>query len=99
MRYGYNIYRRNEFKDELRECRSKDDLEGLFESLETVGTSLGVNIARERSMVEEALAELEENQAAYEDRMADQWKENRYHEQESDVELRDLFGSLMDDRS
>ena len=99
LREGFSVYRRDEFRSELRESRSNDEFESLSGDLETIAKNLGVDIARERSMVEEALAEFEEYQSDYGDHLADQWKESRYREQDGDADVRELFDSLKDGRS
>jgi len=98
LREGFAVYRRNEFKSELRECRSNAEFDSLLGDLEAIEGALGIDIARERQMVEEALEEFEKYQSDYGDHLADQWKESRYLEREGDADIRDLFGSLKDGR-
>ncbi|MGR6467936.1 nSTAND3 domain-containing NTPase [Rhizobium sp. PAMB 3182] len=98
-RSAFEAYRRSMFQDDLGECRSREQFDGLTEDLELFRDELGVDVALLIEKVEEAKAEFEENEEAYADHMQDEWKERWREERASERNVSDMFGSLRGDRS
>ena len=98
VRLAFDGYRRSFFEDEVRECRSREEIAGLIEDVEFFRDELSVDVAPLLEKLEEVLAEYEENEEARADHMQDEWKERRYHERASDQSVSDMFGSLRGDR-
>jgi hypothetical protein len=97
-RSAFEHYRQSGFSDELRECRSREQFDGILEDLELFRTELGVHISSLEQRVEEAKAEFEERQEDYADHMHDEWKERGRNERESERGVSEMFGSLRGDR-
>jgi len=74
-RSAFNHYRRSIFDQELSECRSLEQFDGLVEDLELFRDHLRVEVSALIQRVEESKAEFEENESAYADHMEDEWKE------------------------
>lgn len=98
-RAAFEAYCRGTFQDELRECRSRDQFEGLVEDLELFRDQLGVDVSSLLTRVEEAKTEFEEHEDAYADHMQDEYKERWRDERASERSVSDMFGSLRGDRS
>lgn len=98
LREGVEQYRRGYFKQELRECRSSEQFNGLVGDLETFQSTLNIDIAQEIKATLEAEEEFEENEAAYADHMQDEWKERNYENRADEASVREMFGSLTVDR-
>lgn len=97
-RSGFERYRRSQFAEELRECRSRDEFDRLIGNLEFFRHQLAVDVASLIECVEEAKAEFEEQEDAYSDHMQDEWKERWRDERDSDQSVVDMFESLKGDR-
>jgi hypothetical protein len=88
------VYLRDHFSDELRNCGSESELSGLEEDLEIIGNRTKVNLEAHVHAVRQARDELEENQAAHDEQRFDEWKEHRYDVKAADRAIDDLFDSL-----
>jgi Restriction endonuclease len=97
-RTAFDVYRRSHFAEDLRECRSRDQFDGLIEDLELFKEELGVNVDRLLEQVQEGKDEFEAHEEARADHMLDEWKERRHDERDGDRSVSDMFGSLRDDR-
>lgn len=97
-RSAFDHYCRSRFADELRECQSADQFDGLVDDLELFRNELGVEVDALIERVGEAKAEFEEHQEAYADHMEDEWKERWRAERDSDRSVSEMFGSLNGDR-
>lgn len=97
-RAAFDAYRRSIFQDEVSECRSSEQFDGLIEDLELFRDALGVDVAPLIDEVEEAKAEFQVNEDAYADHMQDEWKERWRDERASERSVSDMFGSLRGDR-
>jgi hypothetical protein len=97
-RTAFDVYRRSHFAEDLRECRSLDQFDGLIEDLELFKEELGVNVDRLLEQVQEEKDEFEAHEDARADHMQDEWKERWRDERDSDRSVSDMFGSLRDDR-
>jgi hypothetical protein len=97
LRQGFEVYRRRYFDNEIRECQSTEQFDGLLEDLELFKSTLSVDTNREVTKTEEAKADFEEHQNAYA-HMEDEWKERWRNERASEATVRDMFGSLRSDR-
>jgi hypothetical protein len=98
-RTAFEKYRQTQFADELGECGSHDQFEGLIEDLELFKEELGVDVAALIERVEHAKAEFEDRADAYADHMQDEWKDHWREERASERSVSDMFGSLRDDRA
>lgn len=96
---GFELYRSSTFADELRECRSRDQFDGLVEDLEFFREHLGVEVADLLRRVDEAKAEFEEHDDAYADHMQYEWKERWRDERASDRSVSEMFDSPRDEKS
>lgn len=99
LRRGFDVYRRDYFDEELRDCRSSPQFDGLLDDLASFQSTLNVDTSPERESTLEAIAEFEEREAAYADYMQDEVKERDYQERADEAKVRDMFGSLNSDRS
>jgi len=98
-RSAFHIYRRTTFENELGECKSRKQFDGLVEDLELFRDELGVEVRALIERVEEAKAEFEEAEDAYADHMEDEWKERWREERATERSVSEMFGSLTSDRS
>lgn len=97
-RAAFDAYCGGTFQEELRECRSRDQFDGLVEDLELFRDQLGVDVSSLLTRVEEAKGEFEEHEDAYADHMQDEYKERWRDERASERSVSDMFGSLRGDR-
>lgn len=97
-RAAFDAYRQSMFRDELRDCRSREQFDGLTEDLELFRDQLGVDVSLLLMDVEEAKAEFEEREEARADHMQDEYKERWRDERASERSVSDMFGSLRADR-
>ena len=91
-------FERHHFSEELSDCRSREQFDGLIEDLELFRDELGVDVERLIERVGEAKAEFEENEDAYADHMQDEWKERYRFERDADRSVSEMFASLRGDR-
>jgi hypothetical protein len=98
-RTAFEEYRRLHFADELRECRSRGQFDGLIEDLEFFKDELGVDVDSLLEDVEVMKAEYEDHENASADHMQDEWKERWRDERDSERSVSDMFGSLRSDRN
>ncbi|MCJ2024432.1 restriction endonuclease [Methylobacterium sp. J-067] len=97
-RAAFDAYCGETFQEELRECRSREQFDGLVEDLELFRDELGVDVSSLLTRVEEAKGEFEEREDAYADHMQDEYKERWRDERASERSVSDMFGSLRGDR-
>ena len=98
-RAAFDAYCGGTFQDELRECRSSDQFDGLVEDLELFRDQLGVDVSSLFTQVEEAKTEFEKHEDAYSDHIQDEYQERWRDERASERSVSDMFGSLRGDRS
>jgi hypothetical protein len=98
-RTAFEKYWQTQFADELGECRSRDQFEGMIEDLELFKKALGVDVTSLIERVSEAQGEFEDYEGARADHMEDEWKERWHEERESERSVSDMFGSLKGDRA
>jgi hypothetical protein len=97
-RSSFERYQQLHFGDDLRECRSREQFNGLLEDLELFRDELGVDVAALIQRVDEAKSEFEEHEDAYADHMQDEWKERYRFERDADRSVSEMFGSLRGDQ-
>lgn len=97
-REAFEVYTESMFRDDIRECRSDGQFEGLIEDLELFRDELGVNITRLLSKIEEAQIEFEQNQSDRADYEQDASKERWRDERDNERSVSEMFGSLRGDR-
>lgn len=92
------IYCQDYFSDELRECNTSRNFQGLIESLELFKSELGVNLDYQINRVEEGRAEFEDAEEARAEHMADEWRDRHHADRAEQGSVRDLFDTLRSDR-
>ena len=92
-------FEQDNFGQELRECRSPEQFDGLVEDLEVFRDELGVSVERLIERVEAAKAEFEELEDVDADNIRDEWKERYRSERDADRSVSELFSSLRGDRA
>lgn len=97
-RIAFEKFRDNHFDNDLRECRSGSEYDGLIEDLEWFRDQLKVDVESMIELVEESKFEHSENEDRYADSMHDEWKERGYEERATDRGISDMFGSLKGSR-
>jgi hypothetical protein len=98
-RASFTFFEQHHFAAELRECRSREQFDGLVDDLELFRHELGVDVERLIERVEEAKAEFEEREDAYADHMEDEWRERHLLERDADRSVSEMFLSLRGDRA
>lgn len=89
-------YRARYFSDELRNCKSESDFDGLEQNLITISDGTKFNFEGPIDSVRTEKSEFEEHQSQYEDHAYEEWKDQRYEIQGGDRALDNLFDSLRD---
>lgn len=97
-RTAFEEYTEQHFGDELSDCRSDAQFDGLVEDLQFFCRRLGVVVDRLIERVEEDRVEWHESDDEYADHMHDEWRENRREEEASVRSVSEMFGSLRGDR-
>jgi hypothetical protein len=97
-RVAFEKYLQNHFSDEIRECQSRDQFDGLIGDLIFFKDELGVNVAVLIERVEQAKAEFENEEDAYDDHIQDELKDLWRAERASERTVSEMFDSLRDDR-
>jgi hypothetical protein len=100
VRGAFDAYRQGYFSNELSECRSREQFDGLIEDLQLFKAELKLGVAVDLLLqqVEEAKAQFEEDESDRADHDYDAWKERHWEEREADRSVSDLFSSLRGDR-
>jgi DNA polymerase III delta prime subunit len=93
-RVAFEKFRDESFSEDLSNCRSTAEFDGLVEDLEFMRDELRVDIQPMIDRVEEAKIEHQEGEDAYADHMQDEWKERGAQDRASDRAVSDMFGSL-----
>src|SRR5262249_49187927 len=99
LQHGFQASKQECFPEDLSECRSLEQFDGLLDDLGFFYSQLGVNVEPLVARVEESRAEFEDHQSKYEDYMEDEWKERWREERATERSVRDMFGSLKEDRN
>jgi hypothetical protein len=87
-------YRRHYFSDDLRECKSDSDFDGLEDDLVTIAERTKVNFEGPLNTLRENKAEYADRQSSYADQQYDGWQD-RHHELRADERaLDDMFDTL-----
>lgn len=89
-------YRQRYFRDELRNCKSESEFDGLEEDLMTIADHTKVSFEGPLHALGENRSEFEERQSAHEDHQYDEWKDRRHEAQFTDRALDDMFDSLRE---
>jgi len=97
-RFAFKKYQGSIFNDELRECHSREQFDGLVDDLEIISDRLNVDIEFLLTKVEEEREEFEANAEEYADQMEDEWKEHWREERATDRSISEMFGSLRSSR-
>jgi hypothetical protein len=91
-------FEQRHFSQDLSECRSSEQFDGLIEDLELFHNELGVNVERLIERVAEAKAEFEDYESERADHMYDEWKDRQYSEHDAERSVTEMFSSLRGDR-
>ena len=94
FRLGFTAYIEHYFYQELSECRSYDQFQGLNGDLASLKQVLDIETHSLVERVEEALHEFEENEERKADALEDEYKERWREERYENETIADLFGSL-----
>jgi len=92
------VYRGRYFSEELRECKSESDFDGLEENLVTIAERTKVNLEGPLNSIRENKAEFEDRQSSYADQQYDEWKDRRHELRAGERALDDMFDSLRKPR-
>jgi DNA polymerase III delta prime subunit len=84
--------------DEIRNCQSGQDFDGLIDHLEYFGRTFGVDADHHISRVREAQDEYVDYEEQRADQQMDEYRENKHMERASDDSIREMFGSLRSER-
>ena len=84
--------------DEIRNCQSGQDFDGLIDHLEYFGRTFEVDVDYDVSRVREAQDEYVEYEEQRADQQMDEYRENKHMERASDDSIREMFGSLRSER-
>ena len=85
------------FSDELGDCRSSEEFNGLRDDLEFIGEQLDLEIDWLLGEIDHAQDEFERYEDMAADYMMDEWKDRRYEEKSSEREIVNMFVSLRQD--
>jgi hypothetical protein len=91
---AYENYVADYFINELRECKSESDFEGLIDELELIGDYIKANVSIQVTKVRAEAEEYQEHRDSYEDNMHDEWKDQWRHQRSDESSVRNMFGSL-----
>ncbi|GGN54195.1 hypothetical protein GCM10011349_29630 [Novosphingobium indicum] len=91
---AYATFLRQSLSDELSECCSEGDYEGLLSDLEYFHGALGVDVSAHAARVAEALDEHREYEEQRADQEMDSYKEKTRMSRDYDDSIRAMFGSL-----
>jgi hypothetical protein len=91
-------FERQHFREDLRECRSREQFDGLIEDLELFRDKLGVDVERLIKQVAEEKEEFEKHEEDYADLMEEEWRERYHSERATDESVSEMFSSLRGDR-
>ena len=94
LRTAADAYRARYFSEELGECKSESEFDGLEEDIVRIAKYTKVNFEGQLHFLRESKAEFEEKQSAYEEQRYDEWKDQRHEMKASERALDDLFDSL-----
>ena len=97
-RIAFGEYRRSYFHEDLCECRSREQFDGLTEDLELFTYKVGVDVDPLLEDIGEAKDRFIEDEENYADHMQDEWKEEWREERASERSVSEMFSSLRDDR-
>jgi hypothetical protein len=95
---SFTRFEQHHFREELLECRSTEQFDGLIDDLELFRSELGVDVKRLVKLVEEAKADFEDHQSEQADHMYDEWTERYDLERDSERSVSEMFLSLRVDR-
>ena len=88
------MFRQHYFSNELDQCQSESEYEGLKDALELFATRTGVDFSGPLDAIRDALSELDEQRSRYEDMKYEEWKEARYERHVSETSVDEMFNSL-----
>jgi hypothetical protein len=98
LQIAAKVYRGRYFSEELRECKSESDFDGLEEDLVTIAERTYVNLEGPLHSIREKKAEYEDYQSTYADQQSDEWKDRRHELRAGERALDDMFDSLRKPR-
>lgn len=98
LQIAARVYRGRYFSEELRECKSKSDFDGLEETLATIAERTFVDLEGPLHAIQEKKAAVEDYQNSQADQQYNEWRDRRYEQQASERALDDMFNSLRKPR-
>uniref|UniRef100_I2PX29 Restriction endonuclease type IV Mrr domain-containing protein n=1 Tax=Desulfovibrio sp. U5L TaxID=596152 RepID=I2PX29_9BACT len=99
LQAAFGSYRQSMFRNEVHECNSPEQFDGLMDDIEFFGSQLGVDVKSLLEQVAEAKAEFEENEEERAEQMQDELSEHWRGERASEQSVSAMFGSLRGDRN
>lgn len=82
------------FGSELQQCSSGEELQGLEEDLAIISSYTNANVNIHLESVRESLNESTSQQADYEERLYEEWRDSEHYRPAEDHSIDDLFDSL-----
>jgi len=84
--------------DEIRNCQSEQDFDGLIDHLEYFGRTFAVEVDNQIASVNEARDEYVDYEEQRADQQMEEYKEHRREERANEDGIREMFGSLRSER-
>lgn len=84
--------------DEIRNCQSEQDFDGLIDHLEYFGRTFAFDVDNQIASVNEARDEYVDYEEQRADQQMDEYKEHRREERANEDGIREMFGSLRLER-
>jgi Restriction endonuclease len=98
LQIAARVYQGRYFSEELRECKSESDFDGLEEDLATIAERTFVNLEGPLHAIHEKKAAFEDYQNSQADQQYDEWKDRRHELRAGERALDDMFDSLRKPR-
>lgn len=95
LRASFQGFEESYFRDEVSDCRSREQFDEIINDLEFFGGNLEVDVDYLISDVEESKSQFERDEDEYIDQMQDEWKEQWREERATERNVVDMFGSLQ----
>lgn len=96
-RAAFASYEDSFFSEELSQCQSTEQFNGIIDDLDLIATELSVDVDQLVERVADAQTEFEERSYEYADHMQDEWKEQWRENRDFECTVSEMFGSLKDE--
>lgn len=98
LQQGLMEYVSTGFADELADYTTVNELEGMLDELEALGTFVGMDFSAECARIERKRDDAAADEERYEQEAEDHWKERWYEERQEAGAIESMFESLRTDR-